>query len=123
MPPFFSELIYKYLDNALDYGILEFDFWEMTLAEIDRAIESKIRVMKVEEKQRATYTYILADLIGYSVGRIHNSNNKMPSISEVFPDLFVEDKEQIEENKIKKFKAELLRFTQSHNDRLKGVNQ
>lgn len=47
-PKLFSDYIYNWLDNALDYGITEFDFWNMTLAELERAIESKRRVKKIE---------------------------------------------------------------------------
>lgn len=94
----------------------------MTIAEVDRAIESKKRVMEVQEKQQAILTYTLADLIGYSVGRIHNKSNKMPTISEAFPHLFSseEEQERIEANRIEKFRAELRQFSQSHNNRLRG---
>lgn len=44
---------------------------------------------------------MLADLIGKSVGRIYNSANVMPDISEVYPSLFdsVEIQEKKQENK------------------------
>ena len=83
----------------------------MTLAEIRRAIESKKRVMKREEQEKASFDYILADLIGKSVARIYSSSNKFPDISEVYPTLF--DKQKIQEEK-QDIKAELsaLRFKQ-----------
>jgi len=119
----FSTEIYNYLDNALDFGILERDFWDMTLAEINRAIDSKKRVMEIEAKQQAISDYLLADLIGYSVGRIHNKKNKMPTLEEAYPTLFrtAEDQERIEQNRIEKFKAQLIQFTNSHNNKFKGV--
>lgn len=105
----------------MDYGISEFDFWNMTLAELERAIESKKRVRKLEAQEKASHDYILADLIGRSVARIYNSSNHMPEISEVYPSLF--DNKQIQEQKKAK-KAELsaLRFKQfaaSYNKRFK----
>lgn len=99
------------MDNALDAGIKEAEFWEMTLAEIERAIKSKLRVMRAEMREKATYDYILADLIGRSVARVQNSANKMPDIDTVYPSLF--DSEEIEEQKRKR-RDELtaLRFRQ-----------
>ena len=94
----------------------------MTLAEINRAIASRQRVMKVEEQQRAIQNYILADLIGYSVSRIHNKNNKMPTLDEAYPSLFrtQEDEERIAQNKLERFKAQLKQYTKSHNKKLGG---
>ena len=42
------------LEDALDYGITEEQFWDMTFAEIKRAVDSKIRVMKREAREKAT---------------------------------------------------------------------
>lgn len=95
----------------------------MTIAELERAIESKKRVMKREAQERATYDYILGDLIGRSVARIHNSKNQYPQIYEIYPSLF--DAETINEEKRNK-QAELsaLRFKQfahSYNKNFKEV--
>lgn len=94
----------------------------MTLAEVDRAIASRQRVIEVERKQQASFYYTLADLIGFSVARVHNSNNKMPTISEVFPQFFSNEEEQkrIEKNRIEKFRAELEQFSKSHNMKIRG---
>ena len=73
-----SDYIYDWLNNALDYGITEYEFWNMTLAELIRAIESKKRVQITEAKEKASSDYILADMIGRSIARIYNSNNKIP---------------------------------------------
>ena len=90
----FADFIYKWLDNALDYGISENEFWNMTLSELTRAIESKKRVDKVRLQEKANFDYILANLIGKSISRIYSSSNKMPDISEVYPTLF-DSKEEI----------------------------
>lgn len=83
----------------------------MTLAEIERAIESKKRVYINQARERASFDYTLADLIGRSVSRIYSSSSKMPEIQEVYPTLF--DSEEIQELKEEK-QAELsaLRFKQ-----------
>lgn len=104
-------------------GILEHDFWSMTFAELERALASKKRVIKSEAQQRATYDYILADLIGRSIGRLYSSSAKMPEIASMYPALF--DDEEIQAKKAEK-RAELsaLRFKQfadSYNKRFGGA--
>lgn len=114
----FSNIVYKILDNALDYGISEFDFWNMTLAELNRAVESKKRVKMREAQEKASYDYILADLIGRSIGRLYNNSNKMPSISEVYPSLFdaVAEQEKIQEKKDELSALRFKQFAQSFNE-------
>ena len=97
----------------------------MTLAELERLVESKKRTQKVQAQERASYDYILADLIGKSVSRIYSSSAHMPEISEVYPTLF--DSKEVEIQKQEK-KAELsaLRFKQfanSYNKKFKEVQR
>lgn len=95
------------MDNALDYGLSENEFWEMTFAEIERALASKKR----QEQRRASFDYILADLIGRSVARVHNSSNTMPTLAEAYPSLFDKQAEE-EEIQAQKDKLSVLRFKQ-----------
>ena len=119
-----SDYIYDWLNNALDYGITEYEFWNMTLAELIRAIESKKRVQITEAKEKASSDYILADMIGRSIARIYNSNNKIPEISYFYPNLF--DSEEIEEKKQeRKDELSVLRFkhfADSYNKKYKEAN-
>lgn len=94
----------------------------MTIAELQRAFASRHRVKKAEAQQRATYDYILADLIGRSVSRIYNSSNKLPDIGEVYPTLF--DLQEIEDKRAAK-KAEMSairfrQFAETHNKKYKS---
>ena len=118
----FSDYVYLWLENALDYGITEFEFWEMTLAELARAVDSKKRRMKLEAQDKAYNNYILADLIGQSIARLYSSSAKMPAIADVYPDLF--NSEQIEE-KVQERKDELSiirlkQFTEAFNKKFRG---
>ena len=118
-----TDYVYTWLDNALDVGITEQDFWNMTLAEFERAMASKRRILKAKEQEKASFDYLLADLIGKSIARIYSSSATMPEISEVYPSLF--DSKEIQEKK-REQKAELsaLRFklfAKSYNDRFKEV--
>lgn len=119
----FSDHIYEELDNALDLGITEKEFWEMTFAELRRLSASKVRVMEIQDKKQASLDYILADLIGRSVSRVYNSANKMPSLSEAYPSLFDKEEEQ-EKVQSKKDELSALRlklFAESYNKKFKEV--
>lgn len=86
----------------------------MSLAELDRAIQSAKRRQKTEAQEKASFDYILADLIGRSVSRIYNSSNKIPDIAEVYPTLF-NSKEAEEQKAAKNTELSALRFKQFAN--------
>ena len=104
-------------------GISEADFWSMTFAELHRALSSRQRVMRIEQQERATFDYILADLIGRSVGRIYSSSAKIPELATAYPALF--DNVEIEEKKQQKQdELSALRFKQfadSYNKKFGGA--
>ncbi|MBE6782973.1 MAG: hypothetical protein E7536_03060 [Ruminococcaceae bacterium] len=122
---FYSDVIYQWLDVALDCGINEFDFWNMTIPELQRSINSYNRIKKREAQEKATYDYLLADLIGRSVSRIYSSSNTMPEISEAYPTLF--DSEEIKQKKqAKQAELSVLRFkhfANSYNQKFKEVQR
>lgn len=77
--------------------------------------------MKQQAQEKASYDYILADLIGRSMARVYSSANTMPEISAVYPSLF--DSEEIKEKKAEK-QAELStirfkQFAESYNKKFK----
>ena len=83
----------------------------MTIAELGRTFSSRLRVEQQRQKEKASFDYILADLIGRSIGRIYSSSNKMPEISEMYPTLF--DSQEIQEKKQEqKDELSALRFKQ-----------
>jgi hypothetical protein len=93
----------------------------MTFSELTRALSSKKRILKQQAQERASYDYILADLVGRSLGRFFSSSNKFPEVAEAYPSLF--NVEQIQEAKAQK-QAELniarfKQFAESHNKRFK----
>lgn len=86
----------------------------MTLAELNRLVESKKRIQKREAQEKASFDYILADLIGRSVARIHSSSATLPRLSDAYPALF--DSEVVEERlQEKKDELSALRFKQFAN--------
>ena len=91
----------------------------MTIAELDRFFTSQMRVKEREERKRASFDYVLADLIGRSIARVDNSANKMPTISEAYPDLFSSE-EVAEKAQEKRNELSILRFkqfSQIHNNK------
>jgi hypothetical protein len=118
-----EEVIERLLDNSLDYGIKEFDFWEMTPAEIDRYIKSRNRVRKIEAQQRASFDYILASLISKGTAIIMGSKESFPTVEEAYPDLFSDLQKKREEKIIQqKMNLSALRFkqfAQSYNSKFK----
>lgn len=89
-----TELIDLLLEQALDIQISEFDFWEMTIEEINRRIESYNRTHKEQMREKAYFDYQLAELIGISVARVFDAEIKMPETYKVYPSLFEEPKEE-----------------------------
>ena len=124
-PFVFEKVVYKWLDTALDYGMSEGTFWNSTIAELVRAIESKKRQQRTEAQQQAVFDYILAETVGRSVARIHSSSNRMPQLYEVYPSLF--DSEEAEQQRqAKKDELSALRFKQfamSFNSKYKGESK
>ena len=78
------------LDNALDWGLSEREFWNMTIGELDRYVSSKQRQQEFRLKERATMDYTLALLIGRAF-RGSDEENPFPELYEVYPNLFFED--------------------------------
>lgn len=93
----------------------------MTLGEVTRAVESNRRVYKQKAQEKASYDYILADLIGKSIARIHSSANQMPPIADVYPTLFdaAAVEEKIQEKKDELSTIRFKQFADSFNKRFK----
>lgn len=91
--PSLTSIAYDLLQPAINLGLSEFDFWNMTIAEIERYCEGATWRLK----QQAQFDYGLANLIGLSVSRLFDNNNQFPSIEDAYPNLF--EKELIEKQK------------------------
>ena len=116
----YEELIYKYLDIALDFDIPEYQFWEMTLAELERFVYSRQRIQKTKAQEKAAYDYILASLVGVNVASYFGEIT-VPALAEVYSHLFEDKAAEVQERKQdKKIELSALRFRQfakSYNDR------
>ena len=97
----------------------------MTYAEITREIESRKRMQIEQAKEKASFDYILADLIGRSIARLHSSSNHLPSIAETYPSLFVaeEIEEQQQEKKDTLSAIRFKQFAEAYNKRKGEANK
>lgn len=123
-PTTLTELVYEMLDKALDYGITEDQFWDMTFAEIHRAVDSKIRVHRLQAQEKATYDYILAQLITKGVSQVLGDKSDYPTIEEAYPGIFnnviAERKAKVEEQKMTLSALRFKQFANSYNSKFKN---
>lgn len=95
----------------------------MTPAEIVRAIESKNRVKRVEAQEKASYDYVLANLIAKGVSIVLGDKTPFPTIQEAYPtlfdDVFKKQEEKVQEQKMNLSALRFRQFAQSYNDRFK----
>ena len=96
----------------------------MTPGEVVRFIESRNRVRRIEAQEKASYDYILANLIVKGISITLGSKDPMPTIQEVYPKLF-DDLAEEHEEKVQQQKAQLSalrfkQFAQSYNNNLKN---
>ena len=96
----------------------------MTPGEVVRFIESRSRVRRIEAQEKASYDYILANLIVKGIGITLGSKDTMPTIQDVYPKLF-DDLAEEHEEKVQQQKAQLSalrfkQFAQSYNNNLKN---
>ena len=89
----------------------------MSLAELDRFMRAKTK----QDQRKASFDYILADLIGRSIARAYNSSNKMPTLAEAYPGLFSKEEEQkiIQERKDELSALRFRQFASQFNKKLK----
>lgn len=113
----------KLLISALDFGLSELDFWTMTPGEVVRYVDSRSRTMKREAQEKASYDYILANLIVKGIGITLGSKETMPTIQQTYPtlfdDLMKEQEEKIQEQKAQLSALRFRQFAQSYNKNYK----
>lgn len=119
-----KDIAYQMLQPAINFGLSEFEFWDMTKAEIERYLEGALWRLQT----KAQFDYSLADLIGASVARLLDSGSEYPTLQQVYPYLFEEEKPDEKEleaeqtattNSINNF----LTFALQHNAKLKKESE
>lgn len=101
------------LPFALQYGLTVFDFWNMTIKEINQFIKS----IQQREKQIRQNIYLQASLQANFVGCILNGK-QIPPIQNVFPETFKvaeQDKKKQEELQLALYKEQMIDWANAHN--------
>ena len=113
------------LDDALTIGISEFDFWEMTVAELSRASKAKVKIQKQEAQEKATYDYIQAQLIIKGVAKVLGDKSSFPTIEEayigLFDDVKAEQEAKIQEQKMNISAIRFKQYANFHNKKYEEV--
>ena len=115
-----TDIAQKLLQPAINVGLSELDFWNMTKAEIERYVEGAIWRMR----SKAQFDYCLADLIGISVARVMSNDITYPPIEQIYPNLFDQDikveKERLEEElRIEDSTNRFMEFALKHNAKIR----
>lgn len=102
---------------ALDVGLEEEQYWEMTVAQVLRKIDSFNRVHKKQLREKAEMDWTLANLISIAVGRCLSSDVQMPQVEEVYPALFdtEETSKKRQEQATNLSVARFMEFAAKHN--------
>lgn len=116
-----EEIALQLLQPAINVGLSEFDFWDMTKAEVERYLDGALWRLKL----RAQFDYSLADLFGASVARLFDNKNEFPAIYQAYPALFEEEviEEEKQEIAVTNSMNNFMMFAMKHNSKLKGVEQ
>lgn len=113
--------MYELYPIAMDCELLPSIFWEMSILEVCDYIDSYERRRRQRQKQELVFKHFLArDIAQYINMIINGSDGKEPlELWDFFPDLFGEEKADVEEDKKKRqlaaYKAQMMDYTYRHN--------
>ena len=115
-----TDIAQKLLQPAINVGLSELDFWNMTKAEIERYVEGAIWRMR----SQAQFDYCLADLIGISVARVMSDDVEYPPIEKIYPTLFddvIQEQKRQQEEKLRMVDStnRFMEFALKHNARIR----
>lgn len=85
-----TDTVWQMLQPAINVGLTEFDFWRMTVAEVQRYVDGAVWRMRTQ----AQYDYTLANLFGISVSRVMSNEVEFPPIEDVYTNLFEKPSEE-----------------------------
>jgi hypothetical protein len=87
-------------------------------------MESRERIKRAEAKERASYDYILANLITKGTQAAINGGEGIPDITEIYPSVFIEEIEDRQNKKQAKIdELSALRFKQFANFHNNKINK
>lgn len=122
-----SEYISGFYPTALDAGISPLDFWDYTVLEIADLIESYNRTFTFKRKEQALHQYKLAQMVASYVSLMFSGeNDKTPELWDFYPELFEDERQQIEQARIASqlavHKERMRLFAERNKGRFKGTD-
>lgn len=113
--------MYKLRDECVKAGLSEFDYWRMTVGEVSRWVDSYNFQYRQHLKDNIQTQYMASMVIVKGVNKVLTGKGDIPTINELYPELFPE--EAIIEERTKKSIANFLNFANSFNKRKQNDNR
>ena len=84
-------------DRCMSIGMREEDFYNSTLAQVTRYVESYNKQQEEQLQEKAYFDYQLANLIGMSVARLLSKDAKYPTFEKAYPFISNTQPKEVEE--------------------------
>lgn len=99
-------------------------FWDYTIGELKLIIDNYVNKKEEELKGNVANNYTIASLTASFVGSVL-SGNEIPTLSEVYPDLFKEEQkeEEIEDKSWMLYKEQFIDFANAHNKHIRLIQK
>ena len=95
--PIPTDKCFLYLrDKAIECEMEEDKYWASTYGEVLRYIIAYNNKVMNDVKMSLRSAHLTADLVGYSVARLLDKEAKLPDITDLYPDLFKEERKELE---------------------------
>ena len=115
-PITFESHILDLLQQCMSIGMREEDFYNSTLSQITRYVESHCEHKQNELQERAYFDYILATLIKTAIGGVIDKKVKFPTLEKAYPFISKDnDKETDESWEMEKQHLKLLEWAEQMN--------
>ena len=93
----FESQMMELLEQCMSIGMREEDFYNSTIKQITRYVESYNKQQENQLQEKAFFDYQLANLIGMSVARLLSKDAKYPTFEKAYPFINKEAKTEVDE--------------------------
>lgn len=97
-PITFESQINELLVQCMSIGMTEEDFYNSTIKQINRYVESYNKQQENQLQEKAYFDYQLANLIGLSVARLLSKDAKYPTFEKAYPFINKNAKAEVDED-------------------------
>lgn len=97
-----------------------FDYWNYTLGEILDYIDCYNEIQQEKVREQALNNYQQALLTSIFINRVSNGKQP-PSIAEIYPELFMDEAQEIVDNSWLIYKEQMLDFAEARNQQIGEV--